>query len=1000
MTAEEAGISRVKTPPFSSIISYHGDFVGRTRELVSLDAMLAQVTRGMGGIATLVGEAGMGKTRTAEEFADNARKRDVPVYWGRCWEGEECPVLGPWTEALAAFIRANDAGTLRATMGHAAEDIACILPEFRGKLGAPAAPLALDSMDGARRLFGSILRPLCSASLRRPLVIIIDNLHLADETSLRFLRHLGPELERSRLLIVATCRTPAEAPREALALTLKELAKVRVFLSLSLEGLGKDEVRAIVGGALHEGASREVADRIHARSGGNPFFVLELLRQECVLPAAGMEEGTLPEGIRQVIGGRLGRLSDACRRLLATAAVLGQTFDVEPLIRTGGAGATDSPSILLDEAAGSAVIQAAGPGGMTFRFAHDLVREVLLDGIPAAEKARLHERAAAALEEIQAFDPRHLAVEILHHLLQGGINTQPLRIVEYCGRAADDAMERYAPDEALRIIDMTLDAWKRIGRAFDARVAPLLHRRGRLCTELMQPIPAKENLVHAFGLYLEDGNRGAAIDVALTPSLENPGGQVWMSSVGGGGRGVSELRERAFALVAAGSRDHAMLLQQRGSRADLRTALGFTRTAGERRLEAKVLSQLAYHELLAWDFDASARWLASAETAVAREGDHTLEQVCAYTRWYHGLFTGNAEILSLATSQLFDLGRRTRSLRAQSAAHRCAAIRASKRGDWDEARREAREGIALLRSSGPVFNLEQCHEALLEAELQTGHFKAARAVMESAAAMGVPIGGTDIRSTLLGARISSDASLVPEPRAVVAIPDAAGSLMTFVPVELFYNAECALLHAHPAVASVSYERLRKWQGTCFTWSTDALLGRLCMVLNRPDSAVGHFEQGAAFCRRAGYLPDLAWTLADFAEAVARRDETGDHEHAAQLLAESLSLCEELGMNPLKSRVRAAMQALAGGVHRRRADPDGLTRREIEILRLIARGYTNAEIADRLTVSALTVAKHVHNLLDKTGMANRAEVTAWAGRTGLLQAGRQCDLRRQQDISGR
>ena len=183
----------------SPALSYRGDFVGRARELASLDALLVQATRGTGGVAVLLGEAGLGKTRTAEEFADNARQRGVSVYWGRCWEGEECPALGPWTEAMAAFMRANDAGTLRAAMGQAAEDIVCILPEFKGKLGAPASPLALDTMDGGQRLFGSILRTLCSASQRAPMAVIIDNLHLADETSLRFLRHLGPELARSRL---------------------------------------------------------------------------------------------------------------------------------------------------------------------------------------------------------------------------------------------------------------------------------------------------------------------------------------------------------------------------------------------------------------------------------------------------------------------------------------------------------------------------------------------------------------------------------------------------------------------------------------------------------------------------------------------------------------------------------------------------------------------------------------------------------------------------------
>ncbi len=535
------------------------------------------------------------------------------------------------------------------------------------------------------------------------------------------------------------------------------------------------------------------------------------------------------------------------------------------------------------------------------------------------------------------------------------------------------------------MVEMTLQAWERLGRVMDVRVAPLLHRRGRLRTDLMQPIEAREDLVRAFHLYLAGGNHKGAIDVALTPTLENPWNHVWMSSVGGGGRGVAELRERAFALAAAGSRDHAMLLQQRGSRADLGAALDLARSAGDGHLEAKALAQLAYHELLAWDFEASARWLTLAEAATAREGDHGLAQACAYTRYWHGLFTGDASTFSAATRDLFDLARRTRSLRARSTAHRCAAVRALKRGDWNEARRQAREGITLLRSSGPVFNLHECQQALLEVELQTGHFKAARAVLESAAAMGVALGGTDIRSTHLGARVTGDARLLPAAAASLPFPDPAGSLVTFVTGVPFSSAETAALQQDPVAAQLSYECLCTWQSLSPSCSNDALLGRLCLVIDRGEDAVRHFERGAAFCRRAGYLPELAWILLDFAQTVARRGGVGDRERAEQLFEEGLSLCRELGMSPLRKRLVAAKQALTGGVHRCRSRPDGLTRREIEVLRLIAGGYTNAEIADRLVVSTLTVAKHVHNLLDKTGMANRAEVTAWAGRVGLLDA---------------
>ena len=953
---------------------FRADFVGRAGELARLDAMLSSAQSGFGGVVLLVGEAGIGKTRTAEEFAERARGRGVRVVSGRCWEGEPCPAFGPWSMALQALAAEIDAAQLRRLLGEGAEDVAVLLPEIRRSYGELAAPPRLEASDGVQRLFASLSRLLRSAARRAPLAIILDNLHLADDSSLRFLRSLCPELAASRLLVVGTCRAPGEAPREALTLTVEELAKVRSFLRLELTGLDKSEVLELVSRALD--TRPEVADRIHERTEGNPLFVLELVRQMAADQRGETAGGPLPDGIRQAIRRRVERLSPACRNALATAAVLGRSFAFETLERTyDGEGRGRVPE-LVGEAETAAVLQIESPGLRKFRFSHDLVREALLEGMPAVVKSRIHARAALVLEEIEAADGRRLSGEILHHLVESGVLVEPHRLVERTIMAAVEATDRCATDEALRIIDATLTVWEGLGRAVDVRVAPLVHRRGRLLTDLLRPVEARDDLLRAFNLYLEAGDGRAAVEVALTPAMGSADGNVWM-----GDGGVPGLLEQALSLVPAGSREHASLLLRRGSRADLCTALDFARASGEKHLEAEALGKLAYHELMAWELDASAAWLASAEATGPSGIDHGFG--LAYIRFCLGVITGSTDAAARAIHQLDDLARRSRSLPGRTLALGCASFLAIKRGEWEEARRKVREGVALLASSGPVHHLSLIDHVLIQAELQTGHFKAVRARMQSAADRGAWPGPIDHRRTLFGALRSGDTSLLPPIPERVEMPDPDGPLAHFVVMDLLYTGTLAWVRRDRRTAGFCLERLRKWKGMFWDASTDGELGLLCSLLDRHDEAVGHFEDAMAFSRRAGYLPDLASTMSNLADTLVRRDGPGDRERAAGLLDEGLSICQKLGMAPLEKRIRAARQALDGSEGRRRAQPDGLTHREIEVLRLVSRGCTNAEIAERLFVSPLTVARHVHNLLDKTGMANRAEVTAWAGKSGFL-----------------
>ncbi len=149
-----------------------------------------------------------------------------------------------------------------------------------------------------------------------------------------------------------------------------------------------------------------------------------------------------------------------------------------------------------------------------------------------------------------------------------------------------------------------------------------------------------------------------------------------------------------------------------------------------------------------------------------------------------------------------------------------------------------------------------------------------------------------------------------------------------------------------------------------------------------DQASGHFEDALAFCRQAGYRPELAWTCHDYADALLQRKERGDREKATSLLDESLAISTELGMRPLMERVATLQERTESQPVRAPLYPDGLSQREVEVLRLVTLGKSNPEIAEELVISLNTVARHVSSILNKTDSANRAEAAAYATRQGL------------------
>src|SRR5919109_857352 len=332
--------------PEASTPASRGAFVGRGRELGELEAALEDALAGGGRLTLLVGEPGIGKSRLAEELIATARARGAEGAVGRCWEAGGAPAYWPWVQSLRAYLREMEPGALRAQLGAGAADLAQLLPELRELLPDLPEPPALES-EGARfRLFESVTSLLRGATQARPLVLVLDDLHAADEPSLLLLQFVAREIADARVLVVCAFRDVDPTMREPLASAVAELVREPHAAQIELAGLSDADVAEYIELSTGVEPAPRLVEAIHAETEGSPLFVAETVR---LLDAEGQiaesdAQMRIPSGIRAVIDQRVGRLPERCRSFLVPAAVMGREFELDALTRLTGL----APGELLD----------------------------------------------------------------------------------------------------------------------------------------------------------------------------------------------------------------------------------------------------------------------------------------------------------------------------------------------------------------------------------------------------------------------------------------------------------------------------------------------------------------------------------------------------------------------------------------------------------------------------------------------------------------------------
>jgi DNA-binding SARP family transcriptional activator/tetratricopeptide (TPR) repeat protein len=888
-----------------------GTFVGRERELAELAGGLDDALAGRGRVFLLAGEPGIGKSRLAEELTTDARARGARVLVGRCWEAGGAPAYWPWVQALRTYVREANPDLLRAQLGNGAADLAQLLPDLRALFPEIAEPPPPDSEGSRFRLFDVTSSFLVNAAEARPLVIVLDDLHAADEPSLLLLQFLARQLGESRLMIVGAYRDIDPALADPLTTTLMELGREPVTRKLELAGLDEPDVVRFLELAAPRASATDLARMVHAETEGNPLFVGEILRllaSEQRLDEPPTAPLAIPQSVREVIGRRLRHLSHRCNELLVLASVLGREFDLDALTRITGLD-RDLVLELLDEATDARVVSEL-PGAMgRMRFAHALIRDAAYHGVARSRRVQLHRKVGEGLEALYAWDLEPHLAELAHHFFEAAAGGDGQQAVAYAGRAGDRAIDLLAYEEAVRLYEMALEA-------LGPQSAATARRRCELLLALANAKGRAGDSPGAKASFLEAAElaRSAGLPEALGRAAAGYGGRfLWdramsdkrlvpllQDALAALGEVDSTLRVQLLSRLSAAlrgepSREHRELICAEAVRSARRigdpAAIAYALDAAEAALHAPHNAQQRLDE---------GREIVSLATATGdRERVFDGHEHAFWAAWELG-DPGVREVELRSMAHAGEELKQPAQLWILSVARTTLAMaegRFAEAGDLIEeaaavGERAQSPSAAAVARTLPLFLLRREQGRLAESEreiLGPGHQFSGPLVRGSVLAhIPARLGRRDEARAALDELMSRDLSdWHVDEEWLLAICLLAETCV------LVEEAEHAarlheLLLPYASLNAIAVPQLA-------LGSTSRPLGMLATLLGRFEDAERHFEEASRMNERMGARPWLAHTHEDYARLLRRRDAGGDRERAEELQSQADAAYRELGV---------------------------------------------------------------------------------------------------------
>lgn len=977
--------------------------MGREHELATLTEALNESRAGQGRIVMLCGEPGIGKTRIAETLAGVAEIHGFSVVWGRCHEMAGAPPYWPWVQILRGWLRDSSDEQVRRCAGSGAMAIADLLGDLRERLTElpPAAPAPHD--DVARfRLFEAIAGLWRQVARERPLMLVLDDLQWSDTPSLKLLEFVSHEVADSPFLLLGTFRDIDISRQHPLSDTLGDLSRRSHYQRIELDGLNLIEASQYMAATSGCSVSSALVATVHERTEGNPLFMGEMTRyfqQEGVIgtgTATGRvapDASPLPAGIREVIGRRLNRLSPDCNRLLSYAAVVGREFDLPLLTRLLPEIQEPDQRKLLEEGLAARVIGALREPGR-YQFSHALIRETLYEEQPAPRRAAVHKRVGEMLEMMRGAQCGSDPATLAHHFFAALPVGSAEKALDYAERAAQEATTKLAFEEAARHFRLALSSLEQVPHAPSSRRLSVLMGLGDALLKAGESFHALEAFRRAAAVAREVGavEDYARAAIGFEEASWRPGlpGQAAVgllrSALGVVEEGQCLLQAQILAALARALIFTGDIEESRRVNAD---AEAIARRLGD---EGTLISALLSSLAVRWGPERLPSRLAAAREAIElAKGIGDEKRLIDISGWYMFDLMEACDVPAAmrAFEQQSQLANRLRQPYWLYVGTLFKATLALFHGRLDEA-----ETLALHASESgsrltgqdvagvfglQMFNLRREQGRLSEvAPLLRRFVSSAPKSATWRPGLAILFAELDMREE---ARAEFDA-LVADDLAAVARDALWPGCLTFL-------AEVCAYLEDAEVAERLYRYLQPHDGYnmvvgAFTGCHGAaarLLGMLASTMKHWDDAERHFEAAIAANAMQNAVPWLAHSRYQYACMLLTRNGPDDEERARSLLAQVVAVAREIGMGALERRASHRLETIGPpteSVHY----PAGLSRREVEVLRLVANGLSNREIAKILFRSENTVANHIRSILAKTDSANRAEAAAFATRNRL------------------
>ncbi|HXJ82722.1 MAG TPA: AAA family ATPase [Candidatus Methylomirabilis sp.] len=431
-------------------------YVGRSGERATLRRLVERAVAGSGSIALIAGEAGLGKTRLVDETALEARARGMFVVRGQCHDMEGAPPYLPFVEAIEYGLTVAARDVFRAAMGEAGPEIARFVPKVRVAFPDLPPPLALPTDQARHYMFESVCDFFARAAAIQPLLIMLEDLHWADESTTQMLETVARRADRSALLVIGNYRDVDLVPGHPMMRAIEHLSRLPALTRIALKRLSVAEVAEILKSLAGQDPPERLVQLIFAETEGVPFFVEEVYRHLAEerrltdaagewLPQVAIGEIEVPETVRLVLARRIDRIGEIAQGILTTAACIGRTFTFD-LLTAVSETKEDDLFDPLEEAERARLIVAEEGRQPRFVFAHEQIRQTLLARMSSLRRQRLHRRVADTLERLHEGHLEEHVSDLAYHLVQAGAGE---RAAKYLHQAGASAAGRLATPEAL-----------------------------------------------------------------------------------------------------------------------------------------------------------------------------------------------------------------------------------------------------------------------------------------------------------------------------------------------------------------------------------------------------------------------------------------------------------------------------------------------------------------------------------------------------------------------